>query len=353
MSLGVVVMDADRTHVSRLKSWLQNIRHVRLAHASKAKVALRMLSAWDWNLLVVDPHSADGREVLIQAKRLNPWLAVFVVTGNRSSEFIEQTVQCRIDDLMFKPLARTAFLERAVQLAAEARGRQQREQRRVLAIGAHPDDVELGCAGTLAKHIAEGDVVKILTMSRGAAGGDSRVRMREARRAAKVLGATVEFGNLPDAHISEGFQTIALIERFIRKMQPTHVYTHAPEDTHQDHRAVHAATLVAAREVPNVYCYQAPSSTVDFHPTHFVDINGFVEFKLRAIEAHESQATNNAPFMESFVKGAAYYWGRFAGHGLVEPMRVVRQREGLRAPLGERGALAPSSLSEREVDDHE
>ena len=74
-----------------------------------------------------------------------------------------------------------------------------------------------------------------------------------------------------------GVETIDIIQAAIRELQPTHVYTHCAEDTHQDHRAVHAASLVAARGVPNVYCYQAPSSTVEFRPNRFVDITEFIK----------------------------------------------------------------------------
>ena len=110
----------------------------------------------------------------------------------------------------------------------------------MLAIGAHPDDVEIGCGGALSKHHADSDVLHILTLSRGAAGGDVNLRAAEAHSAAALLNARLEMANLRDMYITGGAETISIIEAAIRELHPTHVYTHSPDDTHQDHRAVHA-----------------------------------------------------------------------------------------------------------------
>ena len=90
---------------------------------------------------------------------------------------------------------------------------------------------------------------------------------------------------------------------------------------------MHAATLVAARGVPNVYCYQAPSSTVDFRPNFFIDITPFIENKLRAIRAYDSQVNRSPLLQDDVILATARYWGRYAGHVLAEPMTVVRQRD--------------------------
>ena len=174
---------------------------------------------------------------------------------------------------------------------------------------------DIGCGGALAKHHADYDVLHILTLSRGAAGGDVNTRAVEAQDAANLVGARLEMANLRDTGITDGAETISIIEAAIRELRPTHVYTHSLEDTHQDHRAVHAASLVAARGVPNVYCYQTPSSTVEFKPHRFVDITHYIERKIALIGAYKS------------LVDRARYWGRFAGYVLAEPLRIVRQRD--------------------------
>ncbi|MDE1162232.1 MAG: PIG-L family deacetylase [Acidobacteriaceae bacterium] len=195
----------------------------------------------------------------------------------------------------------------------------------ILAIGAHPDDVEIGCGGALARHAAQGEAIMILTLTRGAIGGDIERRSQESHRVAELLGAQLVFGELNDGQISEGVETITLIEDAIKAFHPTHIYTHTCHDTHQDHRATHHAAMVAARHVKNFYCYQSPSSTVDFRPNYFVDISAFMESKLELIAAYESQTSRRNNLAPDLMLATARYWGRYAGYGLVEPMLIMRQ----------------------------
>ncbi len=291
-----------------------------------------MVASERYDLVAVDPVLPGGFTLLKQIKDHHRWVATLVVTGNQSPQFMRQAVKCRIDALLFKPEAPVEFMEQALLLAGAVNERRKKQQKRVLAIGAHPDDVEIGCGGALAKHRSKGDLLHILTLSRGAAGGDVNVRVGEAEQAAELLGAKLEFGNVQDGHITEGIETIELIEAAIRELRPTHVYTHSLEDTHQDHRAVHTASLVAARGVPNVYCYQAPSSTVEFSPNRFVDITDFIKAKLTAIGVYKSQVSRSAMLQDDVILATARYWGRYAGHVLAEPMRIIRQRDGEMKP---------------------
>ena len=76
---------------------------------------------------------------------------------------------------------------------------------------------------------------------------------------------------------------------------------------------MHAASLVAARDVPNVYCYQSPSSTVEFRPNRFVDITDYKKAKLQAIGAYRSQVDRMASLQDDVIVATARYWGRYAG----------------------------------------
>ena len=87
------------------------------------------------------------------------------------------------------------------------------------------------------------------------------------------------------------------------------------------------ATLVAAREIPRIYCYQAPSSTVDFHPTRFVPIDDFLAGKLEAIAAYRSQVAVRRYLDEDLLRATARYWSRFGSSRYVEPLEVVRESE--------------------------
>jgi LmbE family N-acetylglucosaminyl deacetylase len=196
---------------------------------------------------------------------------------------------------------------------------------RILAIGAHPDDIEYACGGTLLKARRRGDDVMLLTLSNGERGGATDTRRDEAQRASELLGAPLELLAFPDSAIPSDVTTVSAIESVVRAFAPTHVYTHSIHDTHQDHRAVHAAAIVAARSVPNVYCYQSPSATVDFRPSMYVEIAAFLDEKLALIDAYQSQIARRGTFDHDVIRSIATYWGRFAGYRLVEPFEVVRQ----------------------------
>jgi LmbE family N-acetylglucosaminyl deacetylase len=325
--LQILLLDRDATEAFALRRAFENCRTARLAYTADAETAASMLASQHWDLVAVDPALPGDFDRLKRVKASRRWLATLVVTHNQSPQFMREAVESHIDGLLFKPVKPAEFMKQALLLAEAGRDRRQQQQRRVLAIGAHPDDVEIGCGGALAKHRACGDILHILTLSRGAMGGDVNVRTAEAQRAAALLGAKLEFGNLQDGHITEGIETIEIIEAAIRELRPTHVYTHCLEDTHQDHRAVHAASLVAARAVPNVYCYQSPSSTVEFRPNRFVDITEYKRAKLQAIGAYKSQVDRMASLQDDVIVATARYWGRYADYMLAEPMRIVRQRD--------------------------
>ena len=130
----------------------------------------------------------------------------------------------------------------------------------VLAVGAHPDDIELGCGASLLAHAAAGDVVTMLVMTGGESGPGAAGRHGEQRNAARALGASLRWGGLRDCSLVADSATVAVVESVLADAQADLVYVHAPEDSHQDHRATAAATLSAARRLSRVLHYQSPVS---------------------------------------------------------------------------------------------
>ena len=160
---------------------------------------------------------------------------------------------------------------------------------KILAIGAHPDDLELGCAGTLIKHAQRGDDVYMMIITDGSAGGEADVRSSEQLEAAKIIGARdVFFGGYVDTQFECHRESIMKIEEVVRQVEPDTVYTHFGEDTHQDHRLIARAVVPATRSVPNLLFFEALSSQ-QFLPTVFVDIGSVIHQKLGVLEAHASQ----------------------------------------------------------------
>ena len=145
-------------------------------------------AAEPYDLVAVDPAITSGGFTLLKhVKDHYRWVATLLATHNQDPQFLRQAVKCRIDGLLFRPASSAEFIEQALLLAEAVNGRRRRQQKRVLAIGAHPDDVEIGCGGALAKHHADYDILHILTLSRGAAGGDVNARAVEAHNAAALV----------------------------------------------------------------------------------------------------------------------------------------------------------------------
>jgi LmbE family N-acetylglucosaminyl deacetylase len=197
--------------------------------------------------------------------------------------------------------------------------------RNVLAIGAHPDDIELGCGASLLAHSAAGDRVTMLVLTGGENGPGTGNRHAEQRTAAATLGATLRWGGLVDCTLTPDAATVRLIEAVVNESDADLIYVHAPEDSHQDHRAAAAATLSAGRRLPRILHYQSPS-TLTFNPTVYVDITAYLSGKLVALKAHASQVELSAMVEPDAVVASARHWGSQARIGYAEafaPTRMV------------------------------
>jgi len=163
---------------------------------------------------------------------------------------------------------------------------------KILAIGAHPDDIEIGCAGNLLKYAKGGcsHEIYLLVMSNGARGGEEAVRREEQERSAAVLRAKdLIWGGYDDTELSPHMnRMVSDIEVLIRKISPDFVFVNYGNDTHQDHRSLSKATVSATRYVKNVLFYEVPT-TVNFSPLVFVDIKETLGKKIDALLAHQSQ----------------------------------------------------------------
>ena len=179
----------------------------------------------------------------------------------------------------------------------------------VLAVGAHPDDIELGCGAALLAHRQRGHRVALLVMTTGEQGPRlSRSRIHEQQDAADILEAELYWGGFEDGSVPEGRPAIEVVERALQATGATVMYTHSSNDTHQDHRATAVASMAAARRLTRVLRYEAPTTTT-FTPSVYVDVDGLVEAKLDLIRAHLSQVLKNGLVDLEAVGALARYRG--------------------------------------------
>jgi LmbE family N-acetylglucosaminyl deacetylase/CheY-like chemotaxis protein len=319
-----------------------------VTRASDSAQALKQVSLHSWDLVLTDVEmpGMSGLELLQELKRLAPDLPVAVITSHVSLDNAVQALRDRANEFLEKSAPPDQLVASIAALVAKGRASRLASRQAVLAIGAHPDDVEIGAAGALLAHRAMGHEVSILTLSRGARGGRESTRAGESEMAALALGATLYLEDLQDTRIGEGNPTIGAISRVVESVRPTVIYTHSLHDVHQDHRNTHSAAMVAAQQVRRVYCFQSPSATVDFRPTLFVTIDDQLERKLLAIQAFASQTQVRAYLDPSLIESTARYWSRFGGGRFAEAFEVVREAAANGQPEGPVTGLAATEAGD-------
>lgn len=205
---------------------------------------------------------------------------------------------------------------------------------KILAIGAHPDDLELLCGGTLAKYARRGDQVFMAIATNGEVGSPdlnrediAAIRLEEAKRAAAVIGAELIWMNFPDEFLFNDKDTRIRFIDLIRQTKPDVMFVHSANDYHPDHRisgqvALDARIPASVRLVETLYpaCDKIPHVFLmdniggcEFEPELFVDITDVYDIKLQMALQHESQ--------DAWVKG-------LYGVGLTDNMEKLALRRG-------------------------
>lgn len=219
---------------------------------------------------------------------------------------------------------------------------------KVLIVAAHPDDEILGCGGTMARHVQEGDNVDILYISDGVTARNREHTSEEiaernaaAHAAAKIVGANAPtFGTFQDQRLDTSplIEIVRLIEGTISRVRPNIIYTHHFGDLNLDHAITHRAVMTATRPQPGtqiafVYAFECLSSTEwniegaahDFTPNYFVDISSSIKTKMDALQAYKVEM-RPAPHARSFdnVQNLARLRGSSVGVAAAEAFRLIR-----------------------------
>ncbi len=315
---------------------------------SNAEAALTIAAETTWDLVIADIGlpGMNGVEFVRAFKKAQPLVATLVLTAGGTVDGTVGALRVDADDVIAKPIDPAAFVERIRELMGLTAARISESREVVLAIGAHPDDIEIGCGGILLRHVARGDGVHLLTLAGGDRGGPPVAHADEQRRAAKLIGARLIQRDLRDLRAAEGNATTDAIREVVADIRPDVIYTHSDHDSHRDHRGVHRATLAGASGVARIYCYQTPSTTVDFRPTRFVAIDAFVDRKVEVIGAYGSRVKVRRYLAEDILRATVRYWSRFGQSTYAEPLEVIRDgvdAGGTEAAVGEQLA-GPEAL---------
>ncbi|CAD5257040.1 MULTISPECIES: PIG-L deacetylase family protein [Halomonadaceae] len=217
----------------------------------------------------------------------------------------------------------------------------------VLVVAAHTDDEALGCGGTIARHVAEGDSVHAVFLADGvtsrpkASTNDIEERYEAAAKAQKVLGIrrTYMLG-FPDQRTDSVpfLEVVQALEKVIQEIRPEVIYTHHYGDLNVDHRIAHQAVMTVCRPVPGssfreIYAFEVLSSTewnspgsLSFVPNVFVDISAHLETKIKALEAYGLEMREE-PHSRSIInaKRQSEYRGASVGVRAAEGLMLIRR----------------------------
>lgn len=221
---------------------------------------------------------------------------------------------------------------------------------KVLAVGAHPDDLEILCAGTLARYAEAGHAVTMAHVCTGHLGHYrvppeelAPIRREEARQAGGVIGADVVSLELPDGGVyGDREEHRLLMVDLVRQARPDVILTHAPSDYMPDHLAVSQLVFDASflATTPNLRTrhpahdkvaplyYFDTLAAVGFEPEEYVDVSGVMEVKRRMLRCHASQLTwlkeHDGVDIVEFMEGVARLRGLQCGVAWAEGFRRVR-----------------------------
>ena len=209
------------------------------------------------------------------------------------------------------------------------------KSKNILAIGAHADDIEINCGGTVALHVKRGDNVIMLVIAEpfftnydGKVLRPRDVGDSEEKKAAEILGAKVINLGFKDNRILYSVETIEAINKIIDQYKIDTIYTHWHHESNQDHSRTAHATISAARYIPNILMNEPmfPNGKTyeSFRSQIYVDITSTFNLKMDALKCHKSQIEKFGNGFLEAIEGRARYRGYEIGCKYAESFEVIR-----------------------------
>lgn len=204
--------------------------------------------------------------------------------------------------------------------------------RRILIVGAHADDVEIGCGGTAHRLLKEGAEVTALVVTdthyvrNDVVHRNSSDSQKQAIEAAETIGYRTYFGTARNNDVKVTSELVYFIRDYIEKCKADTIITHWDGDAHLDHRNVAAATMMATRDPRNLLMYRTNFyiSPEAFRENLLVDITDHVEIKMKALACYRAELERNGDRYFDWIRHANAVSGATAGVGYAEEFQIVK-----------------------------
>lgn len=321
-----------------LSALLQKLGPFEVVLSQDGMQALRRARAGGFDLVVTDLNlpGIDGFQLTREIKEFSPELPVLATTGYTDPTYVEGAYRAGVDALMTKPVDPEDLEARLRELLPRWRSEGERPVA-VLAVGARPADVWMGCGASLAAHRAADHEVILWVVSTG----DERERA-QARKAAEQLGVRMMTADgVPATPNLEAARK--LLERVVADAQPAWTYLPSAADRIDQRRTVHLQMRPVLDHVPTLLGYPTPTASLDFAPRVYRDVSRWMDAKLDALRHFSRESEGEASV--DFARAQARYWGRFKHFTEVEPFELLDREAGESDPPAPSDAELPLSIA--------
>lgn len=304
--------------------------------ADNANQAIDKTQQTPYNLMLIALNLSDmpAVKLLTRIYETIPKIKKIIVTGESNLQEAQSIVKQGADDYITKPFTEQKLIETVKnQILKQQMGfRGNRSGANVLFIGAHPDDIELGCGGTLIKHIQSGDNVYAMIFTNGEKGMAETAkidRQQESLKALTLAGANplnIYFLQFPDTELWQVRQEVMNnITKFCETFKIQLIYTHSNKAQHQDHVTVFEETMRAARKAWGIMAYESHGATnPSFSPNLFVDITDVIPEKIAMLNCHQSQIAKNSLKIESVIALAQFRSSQSEEFHYAEAFEIIK-----------------------------
>jgi CheY-like chemotaxis protein/LmbE family N-acetylglucosaminyl deacetylase len=318
----VLLVEDSVEEVFLIRSFLEKTGIFEITLAQDGHTAARRIGERDWDLIVTDLNlpGVDGYDLIRLAKSRKATTPVLATTGYTATHYVEQAYRAGADHVLVKPINRDEFVKKATELAMTASKQAEVKVAFVLAIGALPGDVEAGCGGTLigAKEKGQGVLVIPLTTTTDDASKEAQ------RKSAELMGARIIMPGGAVSSTGTPAEHQMLLERIVRELKPVTAFIPSLAEDNPHRREAHRLSRAAVAQVPNLLAYESGSSSAQFAPNRFLDVEGAMIRKLEALAAY---AGLSRPDLDpGYIQAAARHWGRHVKFGEAEAFEVLRDQ---------------------------